>query len=806
MEVQAALEKIMPGRTSIVIAHRLVTVRNCDNIVFIQPGQKHTVTLEDGHQITCRDHSTIAEMGTHHQLMKLKGEYNIMVNAQAAIEGQGKETTNYEFDFSHSAAEEDSGPTPPPTAADTTPAMSPSRVSLDVSVPDPTSKNSSKPGTPAIPPPPFAEQDGSPSATEEGKKDKKKKKKDEDVYKVPLSRVARLNSPEKGIIAIGLICAFLGSLIYPVYAIVFSEMVGTFYKTGEEQKAEVRKWALVFTGIAVYAGLMYLGRMTCFAIAGEHLTMRLRSMCFRAILRQDISYFDDSKHESGALSAILSKDCSEVHMVFGPALGMHLNNFFGLLVGLFLSFYYSWKVALIALTVVPAVVLAGVLQMAVMQGFSNKSGGAFAKTNQLVVETLNAIRVVTAFNMQFRREQQYHKSLNEITGKLVRRAVMAGVFVGFLQFVYLGTFSLVFWYGGTLISKGELTFIEVMKCASALLFSAAGMGESSSMSKSVSKAKFSAGKVFEIIDRVPPIDVQGGGKSSKDIEGEISFSNVWFSYPSRPTSKILKGLSLHIPRHKHLALIGNTGCGKSTTMQLIERYYDPLAGIVALDGINLKEYDLRELRSHIAIVSQEPTLFNQSVLYNITYGTTATQAEVEEAAKVAHIHDVIMGFPEGYQTEVGNRGSKLSGGQRQRVAIARAILRKPKILLLDEATAALDNQSEAEVQNTLDDVIESLQLTVISIAHRMTSISKADLIAVFHEGQIIEMGSHDELYSLGGDYRTRYDLYHGIAPSASPSHRATAASSSSSSSSSSAGISLVTPPALLSQPAGYTEE
>ena len=233
--------------------------------------------------------------------------------------------------------------------------------------------------------------------------------------------------------------------------------------------------------------------------------------------------------------------------------------------------------------------------------------------------------------------------------------------------------------------------------------------------------------------------------------GEIKLENVFFNYPQRPDAKILTGLSLNIPSGKTIALCGSSGCGKSTVIQLLQRFYEPLSGSIEYDGVNIKDLDLEWLRSNISLVSQEPILFSTSIRENIRLGRLdATDAEIEEAARAANAHDFIQQCPDKYSTQVGERGSQLSGGQKQRIAIARAILKKPRILLLDEATSALDNESEKIVQEALDRVKHGR--TTIVVAHRLSTIRNADLIVGLEGGQVKEMGAHEELMKLKGVY------------------------------------------------------
>ncbi|KAH9123154.1 hypothetical protein AeMF1_005792, partial [Aphanomyces euteiches] len=263
----------------------------------------------------------------------------------------------------------------------------------------------------------------------------------------------------------------------------------------------------------------------------------------------------------------------------------------------------------------------------------------------------------------------------------------------------------------------------------------------------VAKAKKAVKSIFAIIDRQPPIDcTSDDGIKLEHVKGDVELRGLDFCYPSRPDSKIYKNYNLKIKSGQTVALVGGSGSGKSTAINLIERFYDPNAGAVYLDGVDLKSINVQSLRNHISIVSQEPVLFVGTIGENIATGKPgATQAEIEDAAKKANAHDFVMQFPDGYNTSVGDRGVQVSGGQKQRIAIARAIIRDPEILLLDEATSALDNESERIVQASLDALLQIKSRTTIIVAHRLSTVRHADVIAVVDGGHIAEQGTHDDL-------------------------------------------------------------
>jgi ATP-binding cassette subfamily B (MDR/TAP) protein 1 len=287
-------------------------------------------------------------------------------------------------------------------------------------------------------------------------------------------------------------------------------------------------------------------------------------------------------------------------------------------------------------------------------------------------------------------------------------------------------------------------------------------GRGTTFTQAFPKAKYAAISIFEIIDRHSQIDPELEGKEPTvgSLDGEIEFKDVGFAYPARPDNKIFNGqFNLKGDAGKTVALVGPSGCGKSTTIGMLERWYDPFNGEISLDTQDVKSFTLRNLRAHMALVGQEPVLFDMSIGENIRFGMddvihgVATQAQIEEACKSANIHDFIMSLPNGYDTRVGDKGSQLSGGQKQRIAIARALIRKPTLLLLDEATSALDSDSERVVQAALDNIIERGNRTTVTIAHRLSTIQNADLICVIKDGVVAEQGTHWELLKLEGLYK-----------------------------------------------------
>ena len=362
------------------------------------------------------------------------------------------------------------------------------------------------------------------------------------------------------------------------------------------------------------------------------------------------------------------------------------------------------------------------------------------------------IRTIAAFSREHKTREIYAQRMAKPHESAKRNAHLTGLLVGIGQLVLFGSYTLSFWYGGKLVYDGEYTFGDVMKVFMAIIMSAGAVGQAATMAPDASKARRAAAIIFNIVDRLSPIDsASQEGKKLDEIKGNIEFKDIHFRYPTRPDAVVFNGMNLNVEAGKVVALVGQSGCGKSSTVSLLERFYDPLSGQVMVDGHDIKDLNLSWWRKQVGLVGQEPILFSGIIAENIAYAKPeATQEEIETAAKAANAHNFIVGFDHGYDTQVGEKGAQLSGGQKQRIAIARAIVKDPKILLLDEATSALDTESEKIVQAALDSVMKGR--TTIVIAHRLSTVRNADLIVVFEKGVVVEQGTHKELMEKQGIY------------------------------------------------------
>jgi len=335
-----------------------------------------------------------------------------------------------------------------------------------------------------------------------------------------------------------------------------------------------------------------------------------------------------------------------------------------------------------------------------------------------------------------------------------RNAFISSLAYAIAQAINILINALGFWYGATLFRQGELSYSNFFVVFFALLVGCSNIGRSLAYGPDILKAHTAAVSLFSLLDRKPLINDTVNYKPLTKFQGRIEFKQVQFSYPIRPMQKVLKSISFTVEPGQFVALVGHSGCGKSTTVALLERFYDVQNGQILVDGKDIRDYSLKSIRDQISLVSQEPHLYDLTIRENIAFGArfnhTPSQKEIEAAAKQANINEFIVSLPNGYDTRVGGKGSQLSGGQKQRIAIARALIRNPRILLLDEATSALDADSETVVQAALEKA--KLGRTTLAIAHRLATIQTADLILVFHNGRIVERGTHHQLLELHGKY------------------------------------------------------
>uniref|UniRef100_A0A8C8B6R5 ATP-binding cassette sub-family B member 5 n=1 Tax=Otus sunia TaxID=257818 RepID=A0A8C8B6R5_9STRI len=574
---------------------------------------------------------------------------------------------------------------------------------------------------------------------------------------VPYSRILALNKPEWLYVLLGVIAAAVSGGVHPAFAVLFGKIIGAFQETDAEKRNKntlVLSLMFLLLGVITLATHIIQGFM--FGKSGEILTMRLRSLSFRALLQQEVGWYDDQKNAVGVLLTRLATDASQVKGATGSRLGLMTMTVFTLLTAIIIAFVYGWQLTLLILACIPFVIATNAARVSSVSGHAAKDQKALEEAGRISTESVENIRTVASLTREEAFYERYVTSLNGPYRDSLSKAPFHGFTYGVAQCANYFVNAAVFRFGAWLIAHCLSNFENVFIVFSSVIFAAINVGQSASLAPDYGKARMSAQRIFQLLDRKPVIDSyseEGEKLVRSNFEGNIEFRNIHFVYPTRPEVQVLQGLNMKVNKGQTLALVGSSGCGKSTSIQLLERFYDPMEGQVLADGFDTRSLNLQWLRSRLGLVSQEPILFDCSIAENIQYGDNSrvvSQEEIEEAAKAANIHAFIENLPEKYNTRVGEKGTQLSGGQKQRIAIARALLRNPAILLLDEATSALDTESEKIVQKALDNARQGR--TCIIIAHRLTTVQTADIIAVIHNGRVVEQGTHSQLLAKEGHY------------------------------------------------------
>uniref|UniRef100_A0A8B9EFE7 Multidrug resistance protein 1 n=1 Tax=Anser cygnoides TaxID=8845 RepID=A0A8B9EFE7_ANSCY len=543
---------------------------------------------------------------------------------------------------------------------------------------------------------------------------------------------------DKFLMVLGTTMAILHGAGLPVMMIVFGDMTDSFI-TSEN---------MTYPGACVlFAAYIQVSFWT---LAAGRQIKRIRHEFFHAVMRQEIGWFD--VNDVGELNSRIVDDISKINEGIGEKIGMFFQAVATFFAGFIVGFTKGWKLTLVILAFSPVLGFSSAIWAKIISAFTNKELTAYAKAGAVAEEVLAAIRTVVAFGGQRKETERYQKDLEEAKRIGIKKVISANISIGIAFFLIYASYALAFWYGTTLILSDDYTIGNVFTVFFSILLGAFGVGSSAPSMEAFANARGAAYAIFSIIDNEPQIDSSSNAGYKPDrVKGTLEFKNVYFNYPARPDIQILKGLNLKVNCGQTVALVGGSGCGKSTTVQLIQRFYDPKEGTITIDGQDIKTLNVRYLREIIGVVNQEPGLFATTIAENIRYGREdVTMEEIEKATKEANAYDFIMKLPKKFETVVGERGAQLSGGQKQRIAIARALVRNPKILLLDEATSALDTESESVVQAALDKIRKGR--TILVIAHRLSTVRNADLIAAFENGVITEQGTHDELMEQKGVY------------------------------------------------------
>ncbi|KAI4370622.1 hypothetical protein MLD38_018956 [Melastoma candidum] len=800
--VQSALDLLMLGRSTIIIARRLSLIKNADYIAVMEEGQ-------------------LVEMGTHEELVTLDGLYAELLKCEEAtklpkrmplknykgfvstfeIEKDSSASYNYQEPSSPKMAKSPSLQRAPAShfyrPAEESPKVlspPPEHIGENGNVQDPNDKEPSIKRQDSfemrLPDLPKLDVQSAHRLTVNGSdpespvsplltSDPKNERSHSQTFSRPLShsdesvvrsedlkdrmqgeapsfwRLAQLSFPEWLYAALGSVGAAIFGSFNPLLAYVISLIVTSYYRFGEgaHHPQEVDKWCLIIACMGIVTVLANFLQHFYFGIMGEKMTERVRRMMFSAMLRNEVGWFDEEENSADTLSMRLANDATFVRAAFSNRLSIFIQDSAAVIVAVLIGMLLQWRLALVALATLPVLFVSAVAQKLWLAGFSRGIQEMHRKASLVLEDAVRNIYTVVAFCAGNKVMELYRLQLKKIFKQSFFHGMAIGLAFGFSQFLLFACNALLLWCTAVSVKNGHINPPTALKEFMVFSFATFALVEPFGLAPYILKRRKSLTSVFEIIDRSPKIDPDDNSASKPpNAYGGIELKNVDFCYPTRPEVSVLSNFNLKVNAGQTVAVVGVSGSGKSTIISLIERFYDPIAGQVLLDGRDLKLYNLRWLRNHLGLVQQEPIIFSTTIRENIIYARhNASEAEMKEAARIANAHHFISSLPHGYDTHVGMRGVDLTPGQKQRIAIARVILKNAPILLLDEASSSIESESSRVVQEALDTLVMGNKTTIL-IAHRAAMMRHVDNIVVLNGGRIVEEGSHDSLMSKNGLY------------------------------------------------------
>lgn len=739
--IQAALAKVSETVTTVSIAHRLATAKNAHKIVVVQTGR-------------------VAEEGSHAELVAQGGVYAEMVRLQNLGKLSVEDLKSPHDMITTSSIHESVQPTDEKEAL----------VGIGGSdITEDTVCGEVPPGT----------TDG------DGSKGKKRKRSGWFTIKYTFSLV-RANLP---LICLGLCMSVIIGGSYSAEAIVFGHAVGSLSpcRSSDAISDSGNLYGLLFFILALVELTANVVGGCAFGWAADKILYRLRVLSLRSLLSQTIQWHGMEDRTPGTLITYITGDAASLSGITGSTIGLLLATAVNLVAGLVISFAIAWKITIVLFPTIPVLLIAGMMKLRVQAKFTERHQKAFAKATAITVEAVDNIRAVAAFSLEKQSQEVFVRALRRPYRDTMKAIAHGNAWLALAFSISNLVYALAYWWGSKQVASGlysQTQFFIVLPC---LLFSTQSCGQMFALAPDISKARLASSNIVDLLttrsaeEELAPGSTQSMQPSSSLLEEKAAAQDVeaaekprrgvrqtngngigaqlrgvHFTYPNRPERPILKGLTLDIKPGQFCALVGPSGSGKSTTFAMLERFYRPAAGSVIIDGVDVTRQLGIEFRDDIALVPQENVLFEGTVAFNIGLGACPghepTQEEIEAACRMAHIHDVIMALPDGYQTMCSHDGKQFSGGQRQRLSIARALVRKPRLLLLDESTSALDVESEKKIQEALTTLAG--RTTIVAIAHRLNTIHRADQIYLIEEGRCAEQGTHQELIQRSETYRT----------------------------------------------------
>ncbi|KAL0257649.1 hypothetical protein SLS55_006812 [Diplodia seriata] len=735
--ILGAIEKVSEGRTMISIAHRLSTIKKADNIVVLRDG-------------------VVLEQGSHAELLAREGPYAELVRLQnSSGDEKGKDVS-----AAASVSESSDG-----TSIEKAPV---SETQTPVGEFKETKKEA------------FADE----AAVETTEKPPKSSA-DRSLGNI-IAETCRMTRPHLLIVLLALLGATIVGGAFSAEAVIFGNTVESLNPCNSEESIRWhgRFFGLMFFILAIIEFFANLISWSGFGYVAEKIMYRVRVLSFRALFEQDLQWHQSEGRTPASLLSVITNDGNLLGGLSGSIIGTMFSIVVNLIAAVVLTHVVAWRIAVVCLAIVPLLLGVGIQQLRVLAQFEEKHENAYAESVGIGVEAANSIKAVASLSLEHETLEVYRRSLKGPREETTLVSLHASLWLAGAYFIGNLGYALAYWWGSKNIIGGRYSQAQFLIVVFSLLVSAQLWSQMFALAPEVSSARAAIARILNIIELNPDETLSGSGKiappplggasSEKDEDVEasaasspvaehgggigIQFRDVEFAYPARPNAKVLHGLSLEVRPGQFAAFVGPSGAGKSTIISLVERMYVAAAGSVVVGGRDVAQARDASFRDDMALVPQESVLFDGSVRFNLELGArpghAATDAELEEACRLANIHDVVAALPQGYDTVVGPNGGRLSGGQKQRLAIARALVRRPRLLILDESTSALDAESEKLLQDGLARAVAQRGITVLAIAHRLHTIRKADVIFLIEQGRCVDRGSHDELFERSDSYRT----------------------------------------------------
>ncbi|KAJ5166194.1 leptomycin B resistance protein pmd1 [Penicillium canariense] len=727
--IQKAISNISTGRTVITIAHRLSTITSADNIIVMHKGN-------------------LVEQGDHATLMAKNGTYADLVNLQSLGSASAKNTTS---------------------TGDT------ARKSDQVSLTDTENEKGS------LSRDHLGKQENTQvSTTEAPVADSIEEEEEPETPRKSLWALVKGYGPAVRPHLLMVFVALLGASIvggaFSGEAVIFGNTVGSLTpcKSPDSIRSRGDFFGLMFFVLAIIEFFANLASWAGFGWVSEKFVYTVRVLSFRSLFEQDLQWHQSKGRTPAMLLSYITRDGNALAGLSGSVIGSLFSISVNLVAAIILTHIIAWKIALVCLSLVPLLLGAGLMELHVLGKFEERHETAYTKSVDIGTEAITSIKTIASLSLEEETLRTYRRSLKGPRQETFKVTLQASLCQAITYFLGNCVNALAYWWGAKQIIAGTYTQTQFLIVVFSLLVSALLWSQMFALAPELSNARAAMARILSLIE-IGSDKMQGRihcpsltDPIEKDLEAKVEpkptlpagassvqFRDVHFAYPARPDIKVLSGLSLDIRPGTFCALVGPSGAGKSTIISLVERLYKPESGGIVIDGVDVTKHHDVTFRDTIALVPQESVLFEGSIKFNIGLGARpdheATMEEIEEACKLANIHEVIIGLPESYNTLCGPNGNQFSGGQKQRLSIARALVRKPKLLILDESTSALDAESEKLLQDGLEKAARGV--TVIAIAHRLHTIRKADTIFLIEAGQCIDHGSHEELLERSESYR-----------------------------------------------------